>query len=1533
MYGSTGKSSTPPEKQFAESNKESIPIRHAFFEINEVYEIKYLNKNAEDLLKNDKRKLTGQLLEKVFPQIINTAGYHAIIEAQTNRLEVQVNYIDPETSQQVNLSAEPTTGGVCVLLNYSSPTAYETPFAYAEEQYRSLVENSPDVITRWNKRLKLVYANQALETKTGAPNEALIGKDKQEMGQPDTIALPWMQKLTEVFETGEPATIENSLLTANGLIHFHSRLVPEKNANHEIVTILSIGRDITDRKATEQELQDQINLTHTIAKTIPDILTIIELPSRKTLYINRDTLIAAGYVDNEIKNLTPEEGKIFIVHPDDRHTIEGFYEKLNALPHDDLTAMEYRFRFSDDEWHTLYTRGKVLKRDERGVPTRALLTGQDITLRRKAEKELLEAKDQLAKQATRKYLSLFNAIDEAFSIIEVVFDANNQPVDCLYVEVNPAFGKQSGLTHARGRKITELISEVEPIWFESYGKVVKTGKSVRFENYSKALDKWFEVYAFRIDELEEHQIAVLFTDTTERRKAEEALRRKEAELAAVFEVLPVGVGLIDTEGQFVLMNELMHAFIPNRVMPARDRVQKWYGTNPDGSPVLPHHFPDARALRGEQTVPGIELLYKPDADTEIWTTVAGIPFKDSQGEIIGSVSVVTDISENKKLEQKQAYLLDLNDTLRSISDPLELERRATLTAMNYFKADRCYYCEIESDHAIIRSDASKDGLPSVVGTYPLSSLAIHKKVIDVGKPFVVPDAKSTDILDEPLRQICLGLQAVSFINVPVIKNEKAAGILCLVQSTPRKWTETEIELATETAERTWAAVERAKIEKELRRREAELTSVQEIGGVGGIDIDILHGLRSWRSAEYLRLHGLPANTTLEQHEDWLKRLHPEDRAHANLTLQNTLASTSSQYISEYRIIRPNDGQTRWILAKGQIERDADGQPVRLIGAHIDITDRKIIEEKLRESEERKAYLLKLSDAIRLLENPAEVQSTAARVIGEHLQVDRAFYAEISTQDNKEYYVIEEAYHTKRITKRTGRFPFDNFGSIAQELHLGHTVVVDNIEEDALISSTDIPKYQSIDVNAFVALPLLKNDKLVASFAVHQARPRIWKPEEIKLIEETAERTWAIVERAHAEEALREAQENYLVQLEQEVNLRTAELKESKTLLQSVFDSSINAINVCRAVRNEAGEIIDFQWILVNSEGSHYAKGVDFIGKRYTEIFPGIKLTPVFDRYKQVVETGKADDFESYYEGEGLKGWFRNIVVKFSDGLLITTEDVTERKKAEEQLKQLNLSILHHNKELEEKNAELASFAFIASHDLKEPLRKITVFSNMLVDKESQALSASGKEYLTRMKNAVQRMDLLIEDILSLSRVQAKSQKFERVNLNDVLQKAREEYIEQITALGATIESDTLPVITGAASPLFYLFNNLLSNALKFQKPGNKPLVRITVSQVKGIDIDEVTDKKNEDFYKISVIDNGIGFENIHARQIFQIFKRLHGKSDYPGTGIGLAICKKIMDIHNGYITSSSQLNEGAVFSCYFPIDFHPVNNDETGTQE
>jgi PAS domain S-box-containing protein len=264
-------------------------------------------------------------------------------------------------------------------------------------------------------------------------------------------------------------------------------------------------------------------------------------------------------------------------------------------------------------------------------------------------------------------------------------------------------------------------------------------------------------------------------------------------------------------------------------------------------------------------------------------------------------------------------------------------------------------------------------------------------------------------------------------------------------------------------------------------------------------------------------------------------------------------------------------------------------------------------------------------------------------------------------------------------------------------------------------------------------------------------------------------------------------------------------------------------------------------------------------------------------------------------------------------------DITDTFLSEEKLKLLNDSLQIRNKELELKNEELATFAFVASHDLREPLRKIATYSNLLQEKEKRCLTERGKHYLERVQDSVRRMELLIEDVLTLGQMQTVISTPEDVDLNEILEKSKEELEQQIKQTDAIITSEELPSIKGNVSPVLSLFNNLISNAIKYGKKDVQPNIRITATYVKGSQVDNTNADPVSSYVKLSFSDNGIGFDQRYSRHIFQIFKRLHNKNEYSGTGIGLALCKKIMENHNGFIIAESEPEKGSVFSCYFPL--------------
>ena len=256
------------------------------------------------------------------------------------------------------------------------------------------------------------------------------------------------------------------------------------------------------------------------------------------------------------------------------------------------------------------------------------------------------------------------------------------------------------------------------------------------------------------------------------------------------------------------------------------------------------------------------------------------------------------------------------------------------------------------------------------------------------------------------------------------------------------------------------------------------------------------------------------------------------------------------------------------------------------------------------------------------------------------------------------------------------------------------------------------------------------------------------------------------------------------------------------------------------------------------------------------------------------------------------------------GIRSFTFDITARKRAEQ-------ALWKRAQELARSNTELEQFAYVASHDLQEPLRKILAFGDRLKSKCAGPLGAEGSDYLARMQNAAARMQTLIHDLLSLSRVASHSQPCVAVDLAEVTRTVVSDLEPRIEQLGARVEVDPLPVIVADRGQMAQLLQNLIGNALKFHKPGEAPIVRVRGELRNG-------QHGTEDVCQILVEDNGIGFDEKYLSRIFQVFQRLHGRNEYEGTGIGLAICRKIVERHGGSLTAASAPGMGAKFTVTLP---------------
>lgn len=268
----------------------------------------------------------------------------------------------------------------------------------------------------------------------------------------------------------------------------------------------------------------------------------------------------------------------------------------------------------------------------------------------------------------------------------------------------------------------------------------------------------------------------------------------------------------------------------------------------------------------------------------------------------------------------------------------------------------------------------------------------------------------------------------------------------------------------------------------------------------------------------------------------------------------------------------------------------------------------------------------------------------------------------------------------------------------------------------------------------------------------------------------------------------------------------------------------------------------------------------------------------------------------------------------------TVQDITSQKVIENELKEAKQFLFQKNMELQQSNTNLEEFAYIASHDLKEPLRKISILGDKLLASKEEKLTENGKAYLAKMVDASLRMQNMINDLLSVSTITG-DRAFKTYSLQSILDEVLQTLEYKIETQKAVITSDGLPEVDVHVAQFRQLFQNLISNSLKFSKKDSPPKIQIThtflgVRQVKEFDL-----IKADRYLEITFMDNGIGFENEYATKIFAIFQRLHGRSEYEGTGIGLSICKKIVENHNGVIYAVGKPGEGAVFRIVMPVPY------------
>ncbi len=559
---------------------------------------------------------------------------------------------------------------------------------------------------------------------------------------------------------------------------------------------------------------------------------------------------------------------------------------------------------------------------------------------------------------------------------------------------------------------------------------------------------------------------------------------------------------------------------------------------------------------------------------------------------------------------------------------------------------------------------------------------------------------------------------------------------------------------------------------------------------------------------------------------------------------------------EYSIRLP-DGSVRNILSVSGFALGPSGPAERVFGVFSDITNRK-------REHARQAFLLELSDRLRSLADPQAAIAASVHLLGRHLRASRVGYGQVQPDDRT---ILLQTSYVDGVAPIVGTYPLDAFGAEANALQRqGRTVVHNDVRANP---SNNLAAWDAIETRSFVSVPLIRDGRYRAGFFVNQREVRAWLPEEVSLIEEVAARTWEAVERARAEISLSRSEAKY----------------------RSLFESMDEGFCLVHVLFDSQGNAYDYRFLEINPAFYKDTGLPHAIGRTIRELVPGHE-THWFETYGKVALTGEPARFENQAQAMGR---FYDVYA-FRVGepdlhqVAILFSDISERKQAEQELR-------HSHRELEE-------FAYVASHDLQEPLRMVNIYTQLIV-KDLAGDRRTLEGYAGFVQQGVKRMDGLIRDLLKYSRVIHKEQApVETADLSVALQDAVAVLDSRIAETAAAITAPILPAVRGETKQMGQVFQNLLSNALKYRLPEVPPEICISA-------------ERDGTHWVISVRDNGIGFEPQYAERIFGLFKRLH-KDEYPGTGLGLAICQRIIERYGGRLWAEGRPGNGATFFFALP---------------